>query len=116
MDTSQLHQVMINLCDNGLRYSRAQSGIQSLVLITGIDDRSGLPFIDVVDDGSGVSKEKSEQLFEPFNTDHANGTGLGLYLSKELCDANEATLEYKPTPEGKSCFRVCLAHDQRVLN
>lgn len=116
MDTSQLHQVMINLCDNGLRYSRAQNGIQSLVLITGIDDRSGLPFIDVVDDGSGVSKEKSEQLFEPFNTDHANGTGLGLYLSKELCDANEATLEYKPTPEGKSCFRVCLAHDQRVLN
>ena len=116
MDTSQLHQVMINLCDNGLRYSRAQNGIQSLVLITGIDDRSGLPFIDVVDDGSGVSKEKSEQLFEPFNTDHANGTGLGLYLSKELCDANEATLEYKPTPEGKSCFRICLAHDQRVLN
>ncbi|BFM10425.1 ATP-binding protein [Simiduia litorea] len=116
MDISQLHQVMINLCDNGLRYSQAHKGVQSLILITGIDERSGLPFIDVIDEGNGISKEKALLLFEPFNTDHASGTGLGLYLSKELCDANEATLEYKPTSEGKSCFRICLAHDQRVLN
>lgn len=116
IDTSQLHQVLINLCDNGFRYSKAKTGSEKILLQSGIDERSGLPFIDIIDEGDGVPSSMADQLFEPFNTDNPKGTGLGLYLSKELCDANEASLEYKPTPEGKSCFRVCLAHDQRVLN
>lgn len=116
MDTSQLHQVMTNLCDNGIRYSNQATGCANLDIHTGIDERSGLPFIDIIDCGRGVEPDKVPQLFEPFNTSNPQGTGLGLYLSKELCDANEASLEYKPTAEGKSCFRVCLAHDQRVLS
>ncbi|UTA47329.1 ATP-binding protein [Simiduia sp. 21SJ11W-1] len=116
MDTSQLHQVMTNICDNGLRYSQQQTGIAQITLATGTDERFGLPYIDIIDEGPGVSTEQSAQLFEPFNTDSPKGTGLGLYLSKELCDANEASLEYRPTAEGKSCFRICLTHEQRVLN
>lgn len=116
MDTSQLHQVMTNICDNGLRYSKQATGISHITLTTGIDERFGLPYIDVIDEGPGVPPQLSAQLFEPFNTDNPKGTGLGLYLSKELCDANEASLEYKPTADGKSCFRICLTHEQRVLN
>lgn len=116
MDTSQLHQVLSNLCDNGLRYSKLKNETSCLRIETGIDDRSGLPYIDVIDFGEGVAPEQIQGLFEPFSTSSPTGTGLGLYLSKELCDANEASLEYKPTEDGKSCFRICLAHDQRVLN
>lgn len=116
MDTSQLHQVMINICDNGLRYSQQHTGVAQIHLRTGTDERFGLPFIDVIDEGPGVNPEQSAQLFEPFNTDNPKGTGLGLYLSKELCDANEASLEYRPTEQGKSCFRICLTHEQRVIN
>lgn len=116
MDTSQLQQVMANLCDNGLRYSRQTTGSANLDIHTGTDERSGLPYIDIIDYGTGVEAGMVPHLFEPFNTSNPQGTGLGLYLSKELCDANEASLEYKPTPEGRSCFRICLAHDQRVLN
>jgi two-component system, NtrC family, sensor histidine kinase PilS len=116
MDTSQLHQVMTNICDNGLRYSRQTTGIAQITLQTGIDERFALPYLQVIDEGPGVPSALAGQLFEPFNTDNPKGTGLGLYLSKELCDANEASLEYKPTPAGKSCFRICLTHEQRVLN
>lgn len=116
MDTGQLHQVLNNLCDNGLRYSQLATGASTLRIETGIDDRSGLPYVDVIDFGEGVATEQISGLFEPFSTSSPTGTGLGLYLSKELCDANEASLEYKPTKAGLSCFRICLAHDQRVLN
>ncbi len=116
MDTSQLHQVITNICDNGLRYSAQQTGIAQILIRTGTDERFGLPFIEIIDEGPGVPSELAGQLFEPFNTDNPKGTGLGLYLSKELCDANEASLEYKPTDSGKSCFRICLTHEQRVLS
>lgn len=114
-DSSQLHQVLSNLCDNGLRYSFANTGRASLTLIAGIDPDTELAYIEVIDDGVGIADDDVQQVFEPFFTTESTGSGLGLYISRELCEANQATLSYKRTDEGKSCFRINLAHPDRIF-
>jgi two-component system sensor histidine kinase PilS (NtrC family) len=59
----------------------------------------------VTDDGEGVAKELQAQLFEPFFTTFANGTGLGLYIARELCAANGARLDYLDRGKGAD-FRI----------
>jgi two-component system sensor histidine kinase PilS (NtrC family) len=59
----------------------------------------------VIDDGEGVAKELQAQLFEPFFTTFANGTGLGLYIARELCAANSARLDYLDRGQGAD-FRI----------
>jgi two-component system sensor histidine kinase PilS (NtrC family) len=61
----------------------------------------------VVDDGPGVSQEHRDKLFEPFFTTDAQGTGLGLFLARELAEANAAQLAYLPS-EGGAAFRLSL--------
>jgi two-component system sensor histidine kinase PilS (NtrC family) len=53
-----------------------------------------------------VPPEVGEQIFEPFFTSSHKGTGLGLYIAKELSAGNQAELNYLPRPEGGSCFRL----------
>ena len=74
-----------------------------------MDYRRGRPFLDVRDAGPGVAEENIAKLFEPFFTTRPKGTGLGLYLARELCEANRAQLQYLPIPEGGSCFRITFA-------
>ena len=59
----------------------------------------------VIDDGEGVARELQAQLFEPFFTTFASGTGLGLYIARELCAANGASLEYLDRGPGAD-FRI----------
>ena len=70
------------------------------------------PYIKVIDQGRGLSEEDEIQLFEPFHTTESSGTGLGLYISKELCEANHATLEYSVTNAGTSCFSIFFSQPQ----
>jgi two-component system sensor histidine kinase PilS (NtrC family) len=65
--------------------------------------------LDVVDDGPGVILEARAQLFEPFFTTSAGGTGLGLYIAREVCEANGATLDYVETPRGAQFSVLCWA-------
>ena len=89
-DREHLHQVMWNLLKNAARYARAEP--QSVrVVLDGYADRVELS---VIDNGPGVPAPIQGQLFEPFFTTEAKGTGLGLYLARELCAANRAALEY----------------------
>lgn len=115
IDPSQLQQVLTNLCDNGLRYSFEATGRESLCLVAGIDMESDLPYIEVIDDGAGIPDGNMHQVFEPFFTTESTGSGLGLYISRELCEANQATLDYQRTKEGKSCFHITFAHPERVF-
>lgn len=115
IDVSQLEQILTNLCDNGLRYSEENTGRRHLSLAAGIDLNSELPYIEIVDDGVGIPDEQVLQVFEPFFTTTMTGSGLGLYICRELCEANQASLEYKRTPEGKSCFRINFAHPERIF-
>jgi two-component system sensor histidine kinase PilS (NtrC family) len=89
-DREHLHQVMWNLLKNAARYARAEPKSVRVVL-DGYADRVELS---VVDNGPGVPAPIQGQLFEPFFTTDSKGTGLGLYLARELCAANGATLDY----------------------
>jgi two-component system sensor histidine kinase PilS (NtrC family) len=74
------------------------------------------PVLHVIDEGPGVSAEAEEHLFEPFYTTNPDGTGLGLYISKELCEANQAQLSYRRTSKGKSCFTIHFSHADRNMD
>ncbi|WP_425438692.1 two-component system sensor histidine kinase NtrB [Propionivibrio dicarboxylicus] len=89
-DRSHLHQVLWNLLGNALRHSRKNAG--SIVLR--VEDGRSLGWVDihVIDDGEGVAVDCRDQIFEPFFTTHSRGTGLGLYIARELCEANGARL------------------------
>lgn len=115
VDISQLQQVLSNIFDNGLRYSQAKTGKAQLQLNIYTSLPSELTILDIIDEGDGVDEELEEKLFEPFFTTENTGTGLGLYLSRELCESNQARLDYTRTVEGKSCFRVSFSHPDRRL-
>ena len=102
-DNHQLAQILVNLINNGLRFS---SKTQPHAFVTLEVYESGKSIhIDVIDTGHGVAKENIEYLFNPFFTTDNQGTGLGLYLSQAFCQANYANLEYVPS-ERQTCFRI----------
>lgn len=113
--TGQLEQVLNNLFDNGLRYSEQNSGKATLNVIAGTEDRDGdyQPYLHIIDEGVGIDEESEARLFEPFHTTESTGTGLGLYISKELCEANQSQLVYSHTKEGKSCFSIYFSNPER---
>lgn len=115
VDASQMEQVMTNLCDNALRHS-AQATSKAHVLLQGYLDQSlGTPCLDIVDDGTGIAAENISRIFEPFFTTESQGTGLGLYIAREICEANQAQLTYKRNAEGKSCFQISFSHPDKSL-
>ncbi len=59
-----------------------------------MQEERGIATLHVWDDGPGVAPALRPQLFEPFFTTDASGTGLGLYIAREICDANGAALDY----------------------
>ena len=71
--------------------------------------------IDVMDRGPGIPETVASQLFRPFFTTSEHGTGLGLYIARELCKANQAHLEYVSVPAGGACFRLVLAGPHTML-
>jgi len=87
-DPGQLHQIVWNLAHNAI-----QHGGGRLELRIGLTE-ARLPCLEVLDEGSGIPEEVENQMFEPFFTTAASGTGLGLYLSRELCELNDARLSY----------------------
>jgi len=106
-DRSHLNQVMWNLCRNALRHCRR--GPASIVIRASLERAGSVVKLDVVDDGPGVILEARAQLFEPFFTTAAGGTGLGLYIAREVCEANGATLDYVETPRGAQFSVLCWA-------
>ncbi len=106
-DRSHLNQVMWNLCRNALRHCRR--GAASIVVRVAAARGGGTVKLDVVDDGPGVAAEARPQLFEPFFTTAAGGTGLGLYIAREVCEANGATLDYVETARGAQFTVLCRA-------
>ncbi len=116
VDISQLQQVLTNLVGNGVRYSEQETGRQWIALHGGLDERTDRPFLNIIDEGPGVSDEQADNLFEPFFTTENKGTGLGLYISKELCEANQARVSYERTEQGSSCFRINFAHPDRITH
>ncbi|WP_213875349.1 ATP-binding protein [Pseudomonas sp. dw_358] len=114
MDPHHLTQVLDNLVQNGLRYSGQQNGQAQVWLNLFVEQSNGLPILEVLDDGPGFPKDQLQHIFEPFFTTEVKGTGLGLYISRELCESNQAHLDYRPRENGGSCMRITFAHPRRL--
>ena len=114
IDPRQLDQVLTNLADNGIRYSEANERGKRVHLEGGLDVVSDRPYLNVIDEGQGVDEEVIPNLFQPFSTNTHLGTGLGLYISRELCEANQAQLSYFRHERGGSCFRILFSHPDRI--
>ena len=112
MDKSHLRQVLWNLCDNAVKYASETGGIL-VELHAGHVEAQGRPYLEVRDHGLGVDPATAEQIFEPFFTARSGGTGLGLYISRELCELNRATLLYLDRPGGGSIFRIVFSDPDR---
>lgn len=90
-DRNHLNQILWNLLDNAIRHASGVPGSVRLSVIT--EGARGLVELHIIDDGGGVPDSVKAQIFEPFFTTHHLGTGLGLFIARELCEANGASLE-----------------------
>lgn len=106
-DPSQLTQILINLCENGLRYSLKQNHKATVHLNVSVTDTPPATYIDVIDNGPGISPAISKHIFEPFFTTENSGSGLGLYIARELSQMNGARLDYFSSEKGCQ-FRITL--------
>ncbi len=102
-DLHHFDRVLWNLCRNAWRHGRKQAG--SILVDVVVAENGNLVQLDVADDGDGVPENLRPQLFEPFFTTDSKGTGLGLYIARELCESNEATLDYM-AGQGGARFRI----------
>jgi len=112
-DPENLQRIFTNLLDNALRHSKQRTGKETARIHIDIDSTLHQYQINMIDNGSGVAFGDRAKLFEPFFTTMSEGSGMGLYLCKELCEINNADLDYRPTGKGESCFRISI--NQRAL-
>jgi two-component system sensor histidine kinase PilS (NtrC family) len=97
-DRRHLNQILWNLCKNGWRHSKNEES--SLKLTVSSLEKTRTVQIEISDDGDGIPENIRSNLFEPFFTTEKTGTGLGLYIARELADANGAKLQYKSSDSG----------------
>lgn len=104
-DPQHLTQILNNLCENALKYSEETEKPILLKVNTFFNQ----PSIDVIDYGSGVPESLLVHLFEPFFTTSSSGTGLGLYISRDLAELNQSVLSYHHLKNERGCyFRLCM--------
>jgi two-component system, NtrC family, sensor histidine kinase PilS len=113
VDPKHLHQVLTALVHNAFKYGRLMDEPARVRLRVAVQDRNAV--VDVMDRGPGIPEAVAAQLFRPFFTTSEHGTGLGLYIARELCRANQAQLDYVAIPGGGACFRVVLPGPHSLL-
>jgi len=109
VDPGQLHQVLWNLCDNALQHAGDPPRI---AVEAGVGAHTGRPYLDVADNGPGIPHEDLDRVFEPFFTTRDQGTGLGLYIARELCEGNQAALTLEQW-RGGCRFRITFQDPRR---
>ncbi|MEE9423834.1 MAG: PAS domain-containing sensor histidine kinase [Methylococcales bacterium] len=103
VDASQLKQILTNLCGNAIKHSASSADQIVELTVDVVEDSIN---IDVIDTGAGIPEANRAKLFEPFFTTSKTGTGLGLYISRELSELNQGSLNYFPRTQGGSIFRL----------
>jgi two-component system sensor histidine kinase PilS (NtrC family) len=111
-DSNQLHQVMWNLCSNAINHSKIEHATIMINIQGKIDDQTRQPYIDIIDNGVGISKETQALIFDPFFTTSSEGTGLGLYITKEVIESNRAKIRHISPATGGTCFRIYFQQSQ----
>ena len=113
IDGSQLHQIVWNLCQNSVTHALPLAGAAPIELRFGRLAGVGRPYLQVADRGRGIAQTDAERIIEPFFTRAEHGTGLGLFLARELGQANGATLLYEARDGGGSVFRIVFSDPSR---
>lgn len=110
-DRTHLDQVLWNLVANALRHCSLGPG--SVRIVVRDNPSAGRAELHIIDDGEGIAEQARGKIFEPFFTTYGEGTGLGLYIARELCEANGAVLEWVGNDPGAH-FRVAgRSHEWR---
>jgi two-component system sensor histidine kinase PilS (NtrC family) len=107
-DPEHLRRVLINLLDNARRYASDTAGAIR-VRLAALDERGAM--LAVASDGDAIAADVERHLFEPFFSTRSRGTGLGLYICRELCVRHGANIEFRPLPGGqrhRNEFRVTM--------
>ena len=108
-DKSQLHQCLWKLLDNAVDHASKDKSIPKVRLVLTKDEESGFCIITVADNGPGINKTQLDKIFEPFYTTRKAGSGLGLYIARQLCEANQAELTVDSEPGQGAFFHIRLA-------
>lgn len=111
-DPAHLHQIVWNLCRNAFKYAHEDPRHLQLDLQGGNPTHTRDIMLNIIDNGRGMTEEQRQRLFEPFFTTSTQGTGLGLFMSRELALTNGASLEYIALPTGGSCFRMVFSRSR----
>jgi two-component system sensor histidine kinase PilS (NtrC family) len=112
VDPVHLRQVLWNLGENAINALRNTESSPAIEWVYG-RLVGGRPYLEVADRGPGIPPGITEHLFEPFFSGRAGGTGLGLFIARELAACSGATLRHEPRPGGGSLFRIVFADPQR---
>ncbi len=113
VDPKHLHQIVTAMVQNARRHGHLPGEPARITLHAyRLDDA---PVIDIIDRGPGIAEAVIPQLFRPFFTTSEHGTGLGLYIARELCRANGASLDYVAVPAGGCCFRIGMPGQHTLL-
>jgi two-component system sensor histidine kinase PilS (NtrC family) len=101
--------VLVNLLDNALRHSSTEPGAID-VRLAPMDEHAAL--LRVASDGPPLDADVERRLFEPFFSTRSRGSGLGLYICRELCERHGATIEYRLRPDGRrNLFLVVMRRE-----
>lgn len=115
-DPRHLKQILGNILENGIRHSSTQEQSPKQSITTSRAKNSRYIYIDVRDNGPGISPEDQKKIFDPFFTTDQGGSGLGLYLAREFCEANYASINYlyEDDEQDTGYFRItCPAESPR---
>ncbi|KXX63953.1 sensor histidine kinase [Marichromatium gracile] len=104
-DPRHLHQILANLCENAL----VHGGDGPVTLVLDRDHHTRRPLLEVIDQGPGIAPEVADAIFDPFFTTRHSGTGLGLYIARELAESNAMTLALLPNRPSGCRFRLLFA-------
>jgi two-component system sensor histidine kinase PilS (NtrC family) len=107
-DAHQLQQVLFNLWDNSFVHGGRDGRLIEVELATGPARGERAPWLEIRDNGPGIPADLRDRVFEPFFSTAHGGTGLGLYLARELCEYNHCRMTYRGSAEG-ACFRLAFA-------
>jgi two-component system sensor histidine kinase PilS (NtrC family) len=112
-DPSQMGQVVSILLDNAAAHFAGEPA-QLRIAVEGGETAAAGRYLDIRDNGPGIAADALDRIFEPFYSTRHHGTGLGLYIARELGETNQVRIDYFPSPGGGSCFRLSFP-DPRVI-
>jgi two-component system sensor histidine kinase PilS (NtrC family) len=112
VDPRHLEQILVILLDNARQHGKPALGKQRIRIDVHTFGTENRPRIEVRDNGSGIAPEMRHRLFEPFFSTHAQGHGLGLFIARELAEANQLVLNYHHEVQGDRCFRLTFPRQE----